>query len=84
MNTNTETLPPGRYRHFKGRDYQVLGLATHSETDETLVVYRCLYGDYDLWVRPLSLFTEQVMVGDETVPRFRYLGPDADAGEMMT
>jgi len=84
MKPDTEALPPGRYRHFKGRDYQVLGLATHSETNETLVVYRCLYGNYDLWVRPLGLFTEQVKVGDETVPRFRYLGPDADAGEMMT
>ena len=82
MDTDIETLPPGRYRHFKGRDYQVLGIASHSETGERLVVYRCLYGDYDLWVRPLSLFTEQVLVDDETVPRFRYLGPEADAGEM--
>lgn len=83
MNTDRVTVLPGRYRHFKGQDYQVLDLATHSETGEALVVYRCLYGDYDLWVRPLSLFAEQVKVGDDTVPRFRYLGPDADAGENM-
>lgn len=82
MNADTNTLPPGRYRHFKGSDYQVLDVATHSETGEALVVYRCLYGDYDLWVRPLRLFTERVTVGGEIVPRFRYLGPDADAGEI--
>ncbi|MDQ2075360.1 DUF1653 domain-containing protein [Marinimicrobium sp. ABcell2] len=73
----------GRYRHYKGNEYQVLGVATHSESGEAMVVYRCLYGDYDLWVRPLSMFTEQVTLEGESVPRFRYLGPDSGDGEMM-
>ena len=53
-------LKPGRYRHFKGNEYEVIGLATHSETEETVVVYRPLYGDGALWVRPLAMFTETV------------------------
>lgn len=71
----SDTAPkPGRYRHYKGKEYQVLDLATHSETGERLVVYRCLYGDYSLWVRPLDMFTESVEVAGETVPRFAYMG----------
>lgn len=70
-----EPLKPGRYRHYKGKDYQVLEVATHSETGEAMVVYRCLYGDYSLWVRPLSMFTESVEVAGETVPRFAYVEP---------
>lgn len=66
-------LKPGRYRHYKGKDYEVIGVATHSETDEKLVVYRTLYGDYDLWVRPLDMFMETVMVEDEPLPRFRFI-----------
>lgn len=66
-------LKPGRYRHYKGKDYEVIGVATHSETGEKLVVYRCLYGDYDLWVRPLEMFTESVTVEGRELPRFRYL-----------
>ncbi|HIL22444.1 MAG TPA: DUF1653 domain-containing protein, partial [Alcanivorax sp.] len=53
-------LKPGRYRHFKGNEYQVIGLATHSESGETVVVYHPLYGDQALWVRPLAMFTETV------------------------
>lgn len=68
-------VPVGRYRHYKGQDYEVLGLARHSETEEWLVVYRCLYGDHGLWVRPLAMFTESVQQDGEVVPRFRYLGP---------
>jgi hypothetical protein len=83
MDGENKTLPSGRYRHYKGNEYQVLGLATHSETDEILVVYRCLYGNYGLSVRPLDMFTEQVEVEGESVPRFRYLGPESDSGEMM-
>ncbi|RLT95318.1 MAG: DUF1653 domain-containing protein [Ketobacter sp.] len=67
-------LQPGRYRHYKGRDYEVIGVGRHSETEEPMVVYRTLYGDYDLWVRPLAMFTENVEVNGETLPRFRYLG----------
>jgi hypothetical protein len=66
-------LQPGRYRHYKGKDYEVIGVATHSETQEKLVVYRTLYGDFDLWVRPLAMFTESVTVEGEQVPRFRFI-----------
>ncbi len=61
---------PGRYRHYKGNFYEVIGVARHSETGEKLVVYRCLYGDGSLWVRPLGMFMETVIVGGRKVPRF--------------
>jgi hypothetical protein len=67
-------IRPGKYRHYKGKDYEVLGTATHSETGEKLVVYRPLYGEGALWVRPLAMFAESVTVGTESVPRFRYVG----------
>jgi hypothetical protein len=66
---------PGRYRHYKGGEYEVLGIARHSETDERLVVYRPLYNDSGMWVRPLAMFLEMVQVDGKTVPRFAYLGP---------
>jgi len=64
----------GKYRHYKGKDYQVLGVARHSETGEELVVYKKLYDDYSLLVRPLKMFTEEVEVGGKKVPRFEYIG----------
>lgn len=63
-------IEPGRYRHYKGRDYQVLEVARHSESEEELVVYRALYGDFGLWVRPLTMFTEEVEIAGERRPRF--------------
>lgn len=66
---------PGRYRHFKGGEYEVIGVARHSETHEPLVVYRPLYNDSGLWVRPVEMFLETVRYNDETVPRFTYIGP---------
>lgn len=66
---------PGRYRHYKGGEYEVVGVARHSETDERLVVYRPLYNDTGLWVRPLAMFLETVFVNGEPVPRFAYVGP---------
>lgn len=66
-------LKPGRYRHYKGQEYQVIDIARHSETEEQLVVYRCLYGDHSLWVRPLSMFRESVIVAGEQVPRFSFV-----------
>ena len=66
---------PGRYRHFKGGEYEVVGVARHSETDERLVVYRPLYGDGGLWVRPVGMFLETVEHDGRTVPRFTFLGP---------
>lgn len=67
-------LPLGRYRHYKGLDYEVLGVAQHSETGESLVIYRCLYGDFSLWARPRAMFQESVELAGEQIPRFVYLG----------
>ena len=64
-------INPGRYRHYKGNEYTVLGVARHSETLEELVVYRQEYGDRGLWVRPLAMFIETVDVEGRRVPRFR-------------
>lgn len=65
-------IPLGRYRHYKGRDYSVVGFARHSETTETLVLYVPLYGEGGYWVRPLAMFTETVILADgSAVPRFR-------------
>ena len=61
---------PGTYRHYKGNLYEVVDVATHSETEERLVIYRALYGERGLWVRPLEMFTETVEVDGQTVPRF--------------
>jgi hypothetical protein len=66
-------VQPGRYRHYKGNEYTVLGLARHSETLEDHVVYRQEYGDHGLWVRPAAMFAESVVVDGKTVPRFAIL-----------
>jgi hypothetical protein len=66
---------PGRYRHYKGQEYEVLGVARHSETEEELVVYRALYGEFGLWVRPLDMFEAQVDLDGRLVPRFCRLSP---------
>lgn len=63
-------LAPGRYRHYKGRDYDVIGVARHSETLEPVVVYQPLYGEGALWVRPHAMFVETVDVDGVEVPRF--------------
>lgn len=61
---------PGRYRHYKGGEYEVIGLCRHSETREPLVVYRSLYGEDGLWVRPTAMWSEPVEVGGRRQPRF--------------
>lgn len=73
------TLKPGIYRHYKGKDYKVHGTARHSETLEELVVYETLYHNDlgKLWVRPLTMFTGQVEVHGQQVPRFAYMGDAA-------
>ncbi len=64
-------LTPGIYRHYKGNDYEVIGTARHSETEELMVVYRTLYGNFDLWVRPYEMFVEKVLLeSGEEVDRF--------------
>ena len=69
-------IRPGRYRHFKGGEYEVLGMATHSETLEPMVVYRALYGERGLWVRPASMWNELVERDGAVRPRFT---PETDA-----
>jgi hypothetical protein len=70
------SLQPGRYRHYKGKDYIVLGVARHSETEEQLVVYRTDYGDRSLWVRPFAMFQETVEIEGQSRPRFHYVSPE--------
>ena len=65
-----EEILPGRYRHFKGNEYEVLGVAKHSETLEEMVVYRALYGEHGLWVRPASMWNETVERDGRTYRRF--------------
>lgn len=63
----------GKYRHFKGNEYEVLYIATHSETMEKMVVYRALYGERGVWVRPLSMWNEEITRGGKTFKRFEYI-----------
>ncbi len=65
----------GIYEHYKGNLYQVLHIAKHSESEEELIVYRALYGDYGVWVRPLEMFAETVEVNGKAVPRFKLIKP---------
>lgn len=67
-------IKPGRYRHFKGKEYEVIGVASHSETLEPMVVYRALYGAGGLWVRPAAMWSEQVDREGYSGPRFVYIG----------
>lgn len=69
-------IKPGRYRHFKGNEYEVIGVAKHSETMEELVVYRALYGERGLWVRPVSMWNEQVERDGKTFRRFTLIQED--------
>jgi len=70
-------LEPGVYEHYKGNRYEVLMVARHSETEEEFVVYRQLYGDGGMWVRPLAMFLDSVEVGGRVVPRFRRMDATA-------
>jgi len=67
-------IKPGLYEHYKGQKYEVIGMCRHSETLEELVVYRALYGDYRLWVRPHKMFTGTVKLETNEFPRFKFLG----------
>ena len=66
-------VQPGRYRHYKGQKYEVLGTARHSETEEEFVVYRALYGNFGLWIRPTAMFLGTVTVDGRPCPRFLFL-----------
>lgn len=67
------SLQPGLYRHYKGPEYRVLGVARHSETQEQVVVYQALYGEFGLWVRPLEMFVGEVELDGRQVPRFAFV-----------
>ena len=69
-----EEINPGRYRHFRGNEYEVICTARHSETEELMVVYKALYGDGQIWVRPASMWNETVLKDGEEVKRFIYEG----------
>ena len=72
-------VTPGRYRHYKGGEYEVFFIATHSETEEPMVVYQTLYGARDYWVRPLAMFSETVVVDGVEKPRFELIEAVAQA-----
>lgn len=79
-------IKSGRYRHYKGKDYPVIGIAKHSETEEDLVVYRSLYGAGGLWVRPIGMFCEKIVSEGKLVSRFEWVdegnfGPSPSAKE---
>lgn len=67
-------IKPGKYRHFKGGEYEVIGMVNHSETLEPMVLYRALYGEGALWVRPAAMWEEPVTRDGVTMPRFTYIG----------
>lgn len=69
-----DQISPGRYRHYKGKEYEVIGMATHSETLEKMVVYRALYGDGTLWVRPAAMWRDQIQTENGVVERFTRIG----------
>ena len=64
----------GKYRHFKGNEYEVIGIAKHSETLEPMVVYKALYGDGDIWVRPYEMWNETITRDGKTFQRFTFIG----------
>lgn len=76
--TPLPTLPLGRYRHYKGGEYEVIGVVRHSETEEPLVLYRPLYKDSGWWVRPFAMFVEQVEIDGRMQPRFAVVGELTD------
>lgn len=68
------TTPPGRYRHYKGGTYEVVDTVRHSETCEPMTLYRALYGEQGLWVRPAAMFLETVVIDGVAQPRFTRTG----------
>ena len=66
-------LAPGIYKHYKGNLYEVIGVAQHSETEEMMAVYKTLFGDFSLWVRPLAMFMETLELEGKTVARFEFI-----------
>lgn len=69
-----KNIKKGRYRHYKGKEYELIDLVRHSETLEEMVLYRQLYGEFGLWVSPEAMFFEKIEINGELVPRFEYVG----------
>ena len=69
-----EEIKKGRYRHFKGNEYQVIGFGKHSETLEEMVIYKALYGEGEIWLRPTSMWNEEITRDGKTFKRFTYIG----------
>ena len=69
-----ENVKLGKYRHFKGMEYEVIAIANHSETLEKMVVYKALYGENEVWVRPISMWDEEITRDGKTFKRFTYIG----------
>ena len=67
-------MKAGIYEHYKGARYEVIDTVRHSETEELMVLYRALYGDESLWVRPYTMFFEEIIINSKTTPRFTYIG----------
>lgn len=74
-------IPGGRYRHYKGNFYRLIDIALHSETEEEMVVYRPLYGEGRLWVRPKTMFFEDIEINGCRIPRFQYVGEEDAEGD---
>jgi cyclomaltodextrinase / maltogenic alpha-amylase / neopullulanase len=70
---NIQKIKPGKYRHYKGKEYEVIGIAKHSENLEDFVVYRALYGDGQLWIRPCEMFLESIIFEGRKISRFEYV-----------
>jgi len=73
-------IPLGKYRHYKGNEYEVIGLSKHSETLEDMVIYKALYGERSTWVRPLSMWGNPIEIDGKTVKRFEHIGESSGAG----
>jgi hypothetical protein len=76
------SIPKGKYRHYKGNLYEVLDIARHSETLEDMVVYRALYGDFGIWVRPLKMFMSNIEIGGITQKRFEFMRGECKSGSI--
>jgi hypothetical protein len=73
-------IKPGKYQHYKGKHYEVIGIAKHSETLEEMVIYKALYQNEmgNVWIRPLKMFLENVVVEGKEIPRFKYIDTSID------
>lgn len=74
LSASAKEIKIGRYRHYKGQEYRVIGVAINSETMEELVIYRALYGRRLIWARPLKMFLENISLGSKIIPRFTFIG----------